>query len=87
MIDEPCANSTTIERLESLLYGIEALDQHVSAAALECAKLVTQVLRSELEQLIADCKANDIGSPFVSTMDQHDGVYVLQLRFPLTKKD
>ena len=87
MIDEPCANATTIERLQSLLHGLQALEQHMAGSEMDLAKLIGQVLHTELEQLITDCKANDVGSPYVSTLDCDDGVYVLRLRFPLTNKE
>ena len=87
MIDEPCANSTTVERLRSLLHGLQALEQHIATAEMDLAKLISQVLRTELDQLISDCIANDVGSPYFTTLDCEDGVYVLRLRFPLTNKE
>lgn len=84
---EPCANSTTIDQLVSLLHGLQALNQHLAAAEVEFAKLILQVLRCELEQLIGDCRANDVGSPYVSTLDCEDGVYTLRLKFPLASKE
>ena len=83
MIDEPYANSTAIERLESLLYGLKALDQHVQDEDMDHAGLVAHILRSELEQLITDCRTNDTRGGYVSSFGRDSGVHVLRLRFSL----
>ena len=58
MMDEAQANTTAIERMESLLYGLRALGQHPTRPETDHAKLVTLIiLRNELEDLITVCKA------------------------------
>jgi hypothetical protein len=85
MKDEPYADAQTIERLESLLHGFQALHEHVDAAEMDHVRLVVNILRNEIEQLISDCK--EVGGAYFPKFGQHTGVCVLRLRFPMPSTD
>lgn len=78
-MDEPHANMMAIERMESLLYGLKALGQHLTRKETDHARLVTLILSNELEDLITICKAGDTSYSHGSAYESREGVYTLRL--------
>lgn len=78
-MDEPHANTTAVERMESLLYGLKALGQHLTRKETDHARLVTLILSNELEDLITVCKAGDPSYSQYPVYESREGVYTLRL--------
>jgi len=79
-MDEPQANTTAIERMESLLQGLKALSQHLNREETDHAKLVTLIIRNELEDLLNVCKVGDTSLSHYPVFGSRDGAYTIRFR-------